>query len=288
MKVRRPPLRYHGGKWLLAPWIIQHFPAHRVYVEPFGGGASVLLRKPRSYGEVYNDLDGAVVNVFRVLRDPEQAARFRHAIELTPFSREEFEATLGRRRGEEAPAVPEDPIEWARQTVVRSLQGFGSDAITRGYRTGFRARADKQGSHPAEDWARYPNNVPAWVERLRGVVIERRDAFELIEAMDGSEVLFYVDPPYVHATRGHVGKHGYRYELEDADHVRLAELLRGVRGRVVVSGYPSDLYRNAFDGWECVTRETFADGANARTECLWIKPGPASDRQRALVMESTA
>ena len=82
----RPVLRYHGGKWLLAPWIIQHFPAHRTYIEPFGGGASVLLRKPRVYSELYNDLDGDVVNLFRVLRS-DRAGELVQLLRLTPFAR---------------------------------------------------------------------------------------------------------------------------------------------------------------------------------------------------------
>lgn len=115
---RRPVLRYHGGKWRLAPWICAHFPAHRLYVEPFGGAASVLLRKPRSYGEIYNDLDGEIVNVFRVLRDNGHALRA--ALELTPFAREEFA---------ESYMPHSDPIEQARRTIVRSFQGFGSAAV---------------------------------------------------------------------------------------------------------------------------------------------------------------
>jgi DNA adenine methylase len=91
MNRARPVLRAHGGKWRIAPWILGHLPAHRIYVEPYGGGASVLLRKERSYAEIYNDLDGEIVNFFRVLRDPEQAGRLLELLELTPFAREEFE-----------------------------------------------------------------------------------------------------------------------------------------------------------------------------------------------------
>ena len=74
MTPRRAALRWHGGKWILAPWIIAHFPPHRVYTEAFGGGASVLLRKGRAKSEVYNDLDSEVVNLFRVLQDRASAA----------------------------------------------------------------------------------------------------------------------------------------------------------------------------------------------------------------------
>lgn len=106
---RRSAVRYHGGKWRLADWIIGHFPAHRVYTEAYGGGASVLLRKPRSYGEIYNDLDGEIVNLFRVLRD--SGPELMHLLELTPFSRTEFLASY-----EPHP----DPLEQARRTLVRS------------------------------------------------------------------------------------------------------------------------------------------------------------------------
>src|SRR3954466_7106373 len=88
---RRPVLRWHGGKWKLAPWIISHFPPHRIYVEPFGGAASVLLRKTPAFSEIYNDLDGEAVNLFQVLRRPADAGRLIELLELTPFARAEFE-----------------------------------------------------------------------------------------------------------------------------------------------------------------------------------------------------
>lgn len=114
-EVTRPVLRWHGGKFLLAPWVISHFPKHRIYVEPFGGAASVLLQKPRSYGEVYNDLNGDVVNLFQVLRDPELALTLANMLRLTPFSRVEFKLSY----------VPADcQVERARRLVVRCFQGF--------------------------------------------------------------------------------------------------------------------------------------------------------------------
>lgn len=118
---RRPALRYHGGKWRLAPWIIDHLPAHRIYVEPLGGAASVLLRKPRSYAEIYNDLDDEVVTFFEVLRDPGQSAELQQRLRLTPFARAEFEAAY-------EPAG--DPVERSRRLLIQSFMGFGSSRRT--------------------------------------------------------------------------------------------------------------------------------------------------------------
>lgn len=134
----RPIVRWHGGKWLLAPWIITNMSAHRVYVEPFGGGASVLLRKPRAHSEVYNDLDGEIVNLFRVARD--HGGDLVYRLGLTPFAREEFEASYERSN---------DPVEQARRTVVRSFMGFGSNAHNRA--TGFRAKSRRSGTSPSRD-----------------------------------------------------------------------------------------------------------------------------------------
>lgn len=260
----RPVLRWHGGKWLLAPWIISHFPQHRVYVEPFGGGGSVLLRKPRAYAEVWNDLDGEAVNLFRVLRDEAQAQRLVRLLELTPFARDEFKVAY---------ETPGEPVERARALLVRAFMGFGSNGHNRV--TGFRASSKRSGTTPAHDWANYPDCLPAAIERLRGVVIESRDAFDLMPQHDGSETLFYVDPPYVMETRSDKSK-DYAHELTDADHIRLLDLLDGLAGMVVLSGYPSGLYDTRLKHWRRIEREALADGASKRMEVLWLNPACAA------------
>lgn len=252
----RPILRWHGGKWLLAPWIISHMPAHRVYVEPFGGAASVLMRKPRAYAEVYNDLDDEVVNLFRVLRSPE-ALSLIEQLRLTPFASGEFAAAY-------EPA--ECAVERARRTVVRSFMGFGSNGVHRA--TGFRSNSNRSGTTPARDWVNYPDALAAVVERLRGVVILNRDAREVMAAHDGPDTLHYVDPPYVFDTRTDSG-HDYAHEMTDADHVALLEFLHGLKGRVILSGYPCDLYDQALSGWTRIERAALADGARKRVEVLW-------------------
>lgn len=261
----RPVLRWHGGKWLLASWIIGHFPAHRVYVEPFGGAASVLLRKPRSYAEIYNDLDGEAVNLFRVLRDSERAARLIEVLRLTPFAREEFASSY---------SLTDEPIERARRLVVLSFMGFGSNAHAR-HPTGFRSNSNRSGTTPAHDWRNYPDSLCAIVQRLSGVVIENRDAGAVMLKHDGPETLHYADPPYLHETRsqGHNPEtRGYAHEMTDDDHRRMLELLRSLRGMVVLSGYPSALYDDALPGWRRVSRAAHADGARDRTEVLWLNP----------------
>lgn len=256
MNVTRPILRWHGGKWLLAPWIIQHLPAHRVYVEPFGGAASVLMRKPRSYAEVYNDLDDDVVNLFRVLRS-DGADELINQLRLTPFAATEFQSAY---------TPTDDNIERARRLVVRSFMGFGSNGTHR--KTGFRSNSNRSGTTPSRDWVNYPDALAAAVERLTGVCIVNRDACEVMQAHDGPETLHYVDPPYLPETRDSGAD--YAHEMTADQHASLLGFLRTLQGKVVVSGYPSDLYDNALQGWRRVHRKALADGARARTEVLWM------------------
>lgn len=264
----RPILRYHGGKWLLAPWIISHFPPHRVYVEPFGGAASVLLRKPRSYSEVYNELDGEVVNLFRVCREqPDDLIR---ALQLTPFARDEFLESY-------EPAPP-GSVEQARRTVARSFMGFGSAAAS-GAKTGFRANSNRSGTTPAHDWANFPQAMRLTIARLQGVVIENKDALDVMRQHDSPQTLHYVDPPYALSTRSMRNlycKKGYRFELTDGDHFDLAVVLHSLKGAVVVSGYACDLYDDRlFRDWKRIERPALADGARPRTEVLWLNPAAA-------------
>jgi DNA adenine methylase len=246
----RPVLRWHGGKWMLAPWIIEHFPDHRIYVEPFGGAASVLLRKRRVYAEVYNDLDDCVVNLFRVLRNPDQADHLIRLLQQTPFSRTEFDAAY---------EISDDPVEEARRLIIRS------------------------GTTPAHDWANYPDSLAYIVARLAGVVVENRDAVEVMLQHDSVATLHYVDPPYLPETRSLKFRNTdgrancYRHELDGGGQLRLLEALRDLRGMVVLSGYPSPVYDDALPGWLRVERPALADGARERTEVLWINPR-AADR----------
>lgn len=268
--VTRPALRYHGGKWKLAPWLQQFFPRHRVYTECFGGGASVLLRKPRAYGEIYNDLDGEVVNVFRVLRD--RGDELHRLLTLTPFARAEFALSYQR---------SDDPLEQARRTITRSFMGFCSTAAT-GENSGFRANSNRSGTTPAHDWSNLADAMPALIERLRGVVIENRDALAVLAHHDAPTTLHYCDPPYVHSTRsgkvrgvvsqGRASGKDYRHEMDDEAHRAFALVVRSLEGMVVLSGYPCKLYDDLFGDWERFDRPSFADGARARTEVVWLNP----------------
>lgn len=258
----RPILRYHGGKWMLAPWIIRHLPPHRVYVEPFGGAASVLLRKPRSYAEVYNDLDGDVVNLFHVVREHPEVLE--HVVTWTPWSREEFD-----RANEPA----EDPVERARRMIVRAFMGYASTGVLKKGRTGFRATSYRATQTGVADWVTYPPTIRDVAARMRGVCIESRDALEVVAQQDAADTLFYVDPPYSHGTRtGYQGGQAYAHELDDDGHRRLGEVLGSIEGMAVVSGYRCDLYDEVYAGWRRVDRSVPTGGNVRRTESLWISP----------------
>lgn len=258
----RPMLRYHGGKYRMAPWIISHFPAHDTYVEPYGGAASVLLAKPRCRAEVYNDLDHRIVNVFRVVRNPATAQELRRRLMLTPFARAEFEWSY---------EDPIDPLDAAHKTIIQSYMGIGADAATRNDRPGFRAKR-ANATLPSSEWAGWPDSVPALTERLTAVTIESREATGVMQDYDTPTTLHYVDPPYVRSTRYENGRHGYRHEMSDGQHRELAQVLHGLQGFVVLSGYACELYEELFSDWHQLERDAVADSGGARTEVLWLNP----------------
>ncbi|AEF45940.1 D12 class N6 adenine-specific DNA methyltransferase [Serratia sp. AS12] len=263
-EIKSPALRYHGAKFRLAPWIIEHLPEHTCYVEPFGGAAGVLLRKKRSYSEVYNDLDGEVVNLFKVLRDPTNNARLRTLCALTPYSRAEFNAAY---------EPTENPIERARRMVVRACMGFGGAAAVGG-QSGFRSDSKRKYATASHLWASYPDNLAAIGQRFSGVIIENKNAVDVIKAHDSETTVFFIDPPYLPETRVQ-GNRYYRFEMDETEHRSLLDAILEVSGMVLISGYDSELYNEMLSGWRKEVkgaRISAGRGTKVRTECLWISP----------------
>lgn len=267
MNVKSPALRYHGAKFRLAKWVMQFFPPHSCYVEPYGGAAGVLLQKPRSEVEVYNDLDGDVVNFFMVLRDPLSRRELIQACIQTPYARDEFDLAW---------EPTNDRVERARRLAVRAQMGFGSAGATKG-KTGFRIDTRRKYGTCQQLWSEYPEAIRAAGERFAGVMIENRTALEVMAQHDATETLFFVDPPYMHETRVlGSGKAGYyRHEMTDAEHDELLTHLRGLSGAVVLSGYATDLYADRLSDWthfETTSRISAGRGTAIRVENAWLNP----------------
>lgn len=274
-EISRPILRYFGGKFKIAPWIIEQFPQHRIYAEPFGGGASVLLRKTRSYGEVYNDLDEEIVGVFRVLQS--DFDRLKHRLANTPFSRSEYDLAY---------TSCEDATERAARTIIRSMMGYGNSAQRACGKTGFAAMNSVTGNTRASQWKNWLECLEQFRDRLMGVVIENRPAIEVIAQQDTDGSLFYLDPPYVSSTRI---SGEYKYEMTDDDHRELCRVLQGIKGMAIISGYDNEIYREL--GWQTKSMTTFSMAGKAspkRKEVLWISPrAAAAHAQASLFAETT-
>lgn len=259
----RQPLKWHGGKHYLAPKIVAMMPPHTHYVEPFAGGLSVLLAKnPEGVSEVVNDLDGELINFWRVLQRPESFELLKRRLEATPFSREEFEDAA-------APAL--DPIDRACRLFIRVRQSFGGARKTFAP-VGARQRRGMNGNVSA--WLNAIDGLPAVHARLSRVLIENRDAISVIKRQDRPDALFYCDPPYLHETR--VSTDAYDVEMTREKHLELLNTLLNIRGKFLLSGYPSKLYDGhaGMCGWNRLEIDiaNHAAGGEAKrrmTEVLW-------------------
>jgi DNA adenine methylase len=255
-------VKWHGGKHYLAKRIIEQFPDHHTYVEPFGGAASVLLNKEPSPVEVYCDLDERITRLFRVIRD--HGAEFQRRLSLTPYSEVEFSR---------ARDVSDDEIEMARRDFVGWRQSLGG----RGESFSFTLhRVRRQMADVVSGYlSAIDEQLPLIIERLRTVQIVSRPATETISKWDSPETLIYCDPPYLHSTREQNSRDVYGYEMTETEHRALAECLQTCQSKVVLSGYPSLLYDGLYSDWRRVTMDIAnhaAGGKNKKrkTECLWI------------------
>ena len=206
-------IRYPGSKWAIAEWIISHFPEgyeRMVYLEPFTGSGAVFFNKRPGAVETINDLDGDIVNLFRVLR--ERSEDLKRALELTPYSREEYDRSF---------EPCEDSLEQARRYMVRTTQAIGAKLDGK---CGWRNHKQMKIGGTACKWGGITATIDEVASRLRGntthlVQIEHMDALRMIERYDNPDVLMYLDPPYVRSTRrsGRL----YNHEMTDDDHMRM-------------------------------------------------------------------
>jgi DNA adenine methylase len=256
MEQLRPILKYYGGKWNLAPWILSFFPPHENYVEPCGGSASVLLQKDPSPLEVYNDLDSAVVNFFRVLREHPQA--FYEAIKLTPYAREEWELCKERN---------DNPLEFARRFFVGCWMSISCMPFekSQGWRSASNSRQISKVT-----FRNTQDVIPLIAQRLQYVQIEHSDFAYIFTRYDHEETLFYFDPPYVQETR--TCKKRYLQEFTEEQHQTAANMLHNIKGMAIVSGYHCELYDDLYSDWERHNKESQCNGGRKETESLYLSP----------------
>lgn len=261
---RRIVFGWYGGKFNHLDWLLPLLPAAHHYCEPFAGSAAVLLNRLPAPVETYNDIDGAVVNFFRVLREePDELAR---AIALTPFSREEFHRAIA----DEPPA--EDRLERARRFYVRARQartGLAQTAsLGRWANCKNTSRAGMSGV--VSRWLGGVEELPEIGLRLLRVQIENRPAADVIRLYDGPNALFYCDPPYLHDTRG--DSNAYGFEMDEREHIALAAALHRVAGKVAISGYRNDLMDRLYKDWRRFDApfKQCHSIKKPRQECVWM------------------
>lgn len=258
-------LRWYGGKYSHLDWLLPLLPKTTQYCEAFGGSAAVLLNKDPSQVETYNDIDGILVNFFKVLRDkPEQLIE---KVYLTPFSREEFTKAYESRGRTDL-----NDIEKARLFFVSAEQvRIGLAQTATPGRWAWCVLTSRRGmSGAVSRWLNRIEGLWAVSERLRLVQIENMDALEVLQKYDSEETLFYCDPPYPHESRGDIKAYGY--EMKTEQHAKLAKALHKLKGKIALSGYKTPLLERLYPDWQRIDApEMIAHSVKQlRQESLWV------------------
>ncbi len=272
-----PPVTWFGSKSRMVKQITKHFPRHQTFVDVFGGSGAILLGKPPSKVEVYNDLNSKMSALYRVLSDPLKSASLEHQLTFTPYSRAEFD------RCKQSIDNIDDDIEIARQMIVIQRQSHGG--------------LGKQWSYcvdaPAAGYSASVRKFHAGIERLtevsrrvRKVQVENLHWGEILTRYDRKSTLFYLDPPYVPDTR----VNGiYEHEMTLDCHAQLVQRLLELKGYAVLSGYSHSVYDPLVDaGWKRIDIDVMANTSKHRAkriESLWLSPNCERPIQHGVVID---
>jgi DNA adenine methylase len=260
MKKIRPVFKVHGGKYYISDFVIAHFPQNfHKYVEGCGGAASVLLNKPQSLIEVYNDADPAIANIFHHLKENPEA--FLALIQGIEYAEASFD---------NAKIHCHEPglIGAVSELVVRRMSRGG---LRKAFSWSERLRGGRPGDLNA--WETYKEHLPLIINRLHNVQVENKPVAELIAAHDAPDTFFYVDPPYLPSTRQ--SNNVYSVEMTEEQHIELLKIANDIQGRILISGYPSPLYEKYLKGWKMNCRPIANHSSQSkqkekRIEVLWM------------------
>ena len=256
-------LHYPGSKKRIASWIIENMPEHHSYLDPYFGGGGMFFEKPPSKIETINDLDGDVVNFFRVIQNPESCQELQEWLTYTPYSRQVYDESFTKE--------PQTPIEQAGHFAVRSMQSHGFRLTEKcGWKKDVHGR---EAAYAVRYWNQLPEALADMAIRLKGVQIENKPALELIKAFNHDNVLIYLDPPYVLSTRS---RKQYKYEMSDPDHEELLKTVIHSKAKIMLSGYDCELYEKYLKGWRKLQVPARAQNSLPRVETLWMNFEPVN------------
>lgn len=266
-KKLRPPVKTHGGKFYLCGWVIENFPTNYhelTYVEPMCAGASVYLNTNPCVQEVINDVDRGMVSVFKALRD--EPKEFIDKIKKIKYNEKSFKTALGK-----AEEKFDDYIDQAVNEYT--LRRMSRGGMKKAFAWSDRLRGGKPGDVNA--WETMIEELPAIADRVKNTIILNKSVFDIVKIWDDEQVLFYIDPPYLHNTRSEGSTDVYQHELSVEDHINLLNLIKTLKGKVVLSGYSSPLYNRTLKGWKCKKKTVANHSGQSKTkerrvECIWM------------------
>lgn len=237
-------------------------PYTKIYVEPYGGAASILFSRKPAPVEVYNDIDNRLVNLMRVLQDPEKFERFATRLSNTLYSLEEFRLALDILSDKEA---SEEDLAWA--LFVAQNQGFSGWVPKYEGNWGRSFISSRGMASSVSSWLRRLDRLSLWHDRISRVQIDSRDALQVITYWDSDETTFYLDPPYVLETRKFQDEAGHSYAVEPdlSYHEILSRNLVGINGAAVLSCYDHPVYQPLVDaGWDKIEFQVSCSAAGRK------------------------